>query len=1200
MRPPNHPIVDVKSGVVTPEWLNYLSHLSGDDSGGVTVIQRGGDQSTEPPIFITPPAGGGGTSGPVDAGSLVGTTLAPNVIVSSLIAVGTLQVGALGPGFKVDLNTVNLTGNLPWANLPMGAGIWDASVSLTGAISAKQFIGDGSGLTALPPHHVMHEDGGIDVITLDQLGVPATANRLDATTTAHGLLPRLSGVTTEFLNGAGGWSVPAGGGGSGGGVEEVFVGPADPGSTYELWYDTDDPYVLTPTPLHAATHSAGGTDPVSLQNLAGFPGGTVMYLRSDGTWAIPPGTGGGTGGGGVVDAQYWVSTGHTDLVAEVNLGTLVSGYLKITTAAGVATPSSLAAIPQSDVTNLTIDLAAKAPLASPVLTGTPSAPTATAGTNTTQLATTAFVMAAVGGVTVGSGTVGKLSKWTTTTGLGDSIVTESAGAITVAGSAVLSGWLDLLESAASTPGADTARLNAVDANGFTGVVATDSTGLRLLMTRDSVLVAKATVAITKGQVVYLSGAGGANEEVQLARSDTTATLPAIGFALDTVAVNAFVRVLIQGKLVGLDTTAWAEGTRLFVSATTAGALTATAPPYPNWVQRVAVVTRSHATQGELLVLVAGASQPVHAASHYVGGPDPITVTSLAGFPGGTTTFLRADGTFAITPSGDEVFVGTADPGAAYELWFDTDEPITAAPDVFGPASAVVGNIATFADPTGKLLQDGGKALPTGAIVGDTDVQTLSAKTLTSPVLTGTPTAPTATAGTSTTQVATTAFVTTAVAAVTGVPPSAHATTHKSGGSDAIALDTLAAPTDVTTLNATASAHGLLPKLAGNTTTFLRGDGQWVSPTGAGDVTGPATSVADNLASFTNTTGKAIKDSGIATANVVLKDAANVFTKAYAIGSHAISIQAALPLQSFVETGGAVDAKMWRVYATGGRFFIDCTNDAETASQAMWIFGRDGTLTTPRALNIRGGNPFLCIQDTNRPVDGQVFIIQNLADVLKVSAFNDAINAEQKQVLAMNRNGNITVGGSITALNTLLLTDGGNPSLSISVIGNYLRFNSSNYGQIAYMDMAGSMVLNGQLNSAGLMNRGHYYQSTGAYVYPGSQTGENPQQAWFLATHSSYGLYTNTGLFVAGPVYSSTDMRININGGYYYVLNVAGNGWVPTITVDGNNWVALQLSGRPLRVMAPVITNAIGGGSSSAGSFQVYVDGLGYMKIPLYS
>ena len=39
-------------------------------------------------------------------------------------------------------------------------------------------------------------------------------------------------------------------------------------------------------------------------------------------------------------------------------------------------------------------LALKAPLASPALTGVPTAPTAAAGTNTTQLATTAFVTSA--------------------------------------------------------------------------------------------------------------------------------------------------------------------------------------------------------------------------------------------------------------------------------------------------------------------------------------------------------------------------------------------------------------------------------------------------------------------------------------------------------------------------------------------------------------------------------------------------------------------------------------------------------------------------------------------------------------------------------------------------------------------------------------------------------------------------------------
>ena len=54
-------------------------------------------------------------------------------------------------------------------------------------------------------------------------------------------------------------------------------------------------------------------------------------------------------------------------------------------------------------------------------------------------------------------------------------------------------------------------------------------------------------------------------------------------------------------------------------------------------------------------------------------------------------------------------------------------------------------------------------------------------------------------------------------------PLAHATSHKSAGSDAVKLDELAAPTDVTTLNATISAHGLMPKGTGSTATFYRSD-----------------------------------------------------------------------------------------------------------------------------------------------------------------------------------------------------------------------------------------------------------------------------------------------------------------------------------------------------------------------------------------
>ena len=57
--------------------------------------------------------------------------------------------------------------------------------------------------------------------------------------------------------------------------------------------------------------------------------------------------------------------------------------------------SATAAIAQSKISGLSTSLGLKADLASPALTGTPTAPTAAAGTNTTQVATTAFVGTAV-------------------------------------------------------------------------------------------------------------------------------------------------------------------------------------------------------------------------------------------------------------------------------------------------------------------------------------------------------------------------------------------------------------------------------------------------------------------------------------------------------------------------------------------------------------------------------------------------------------------------------------------------------------------------------------------------------------------------------------------------------------------------------------------------------------------------------------
>jgi len=204
------------------------------------------------------------------------------------------------------------------------------------------------------------------------------------------------------------------------------------------------------------------------------------------------------------------------------------------------------------------------------------------------------------------------------------------------GSLVLTGALtttalDLTEGVPLDPPLDTARLYALDVNGYTQVEMRDGAAKVVRFASDNILIAKVTVAVTRGQCVYLVGASGANPLAGLARANDSATMPAVGLALDSGAINAFIRVLVAGTLQLLDTSAFAEGDRLYVSPTTAGSMTTTLPVAPNFAQRVGFVTRSHATQGEVLVLTtAVAGDPrLHHATHEPGGSDALVLSAAS-------------------------------------------------------------------------------------------------------------------------------------------------------------------------------------------------------------------------------------------------------------------------------------------------------------------------------------------------------------------------------------------------------------------------------------------------------------------------------------------------------------------------------------------------------------------------------------------
>lgn len=86
----------------------------------------------------------------------------------------------------------------------------------------------------------------------------------------------------------------------------------------------------------------------------------------------------------------WTTPNPGDITAVNVTSPITGGGTSGSVTVGI--DQTLLSITQSQVTNLTTDLAAKAPLASPALSGTPTAPTAAVDTNTTQIATTGYVV----------------------------------------------------------------------------------------------------------------------------------------------------------------------------------------------------------------------------------------------------------------------------------------------------------------------------------------------------------------------------------------------------------------------------------------------------------------------------------------------------------------------------------------------------------------------------------------------------------------------------------------------------------------------------------------------------------------------------------------------------------------------------------------------------------------------------------------
>jgi hypothetical protein len=110
--------------------------------------------------------------------------------------------------------------------------------------------------------------------------------------------------------------------------------------------------------------------------------------------------------------------------------------------------------------------------------------------------------------------------------------------------------------------------------------------------------------LTKGTIVYINGGSGNKPTVTkaLATSDATSA-QTYGVVQSNIANNKNGYVVAAGALDGLNTSAYAPGTQLYLSSTTAGEWTSTKQLAPAHLVYVGIVVRQHVNQGVVEVKI---------------------------------------------------------------------------------------------------------------------------------------------------------------------------------------------------------------------------------------------------------------------------------------------------------------------------------------------------------------------------------------------------------------------------------------------------------------------------------------------------------------------------------------------------------------------------------------------------------------------
>ena len=198
-----------------------------------------------------------------------------------------------------------------------------------------------------------------------------------------------------------------------------------------------------------------------------------------------------------------------------------------------------------------------------------------------------------------------------------------------------SGYIDMSEmSSPATPSTDSLRLYVEDIKGFSFFKYLDDTGMKRQLLRDSMILVKNIrgTTIPANRVVYATGSSDNVPTVNLAKADDIATMPAIGVTVESIANGSYGRVMQVGLLENIDTTydALVEGDILYVSDTSAGIVTRTAPLTPNLTQEIGTVLVVNDTEGAIQVIARGINGDDHGTIYNFTVQGDLTATNIIG------------------------------------------------------------------------------------------------------------------------------------------------------------------------------------------------------------------------------------------------------------------------------------------------------------------------------------------------------------------------------------------------------------------------------------------------------------------------------------------------------------------------------------------------------------------------------------------